>query len=79
MKCVVATGIAPFLGISHNRLKNGRLIHYVNNLVLAQRGPYGIAEFWPERSTSLNSQKAGGPLCPNTTRLSLVLARPGRP
>jgi hypothetical protein len=29
MKCVVATGIAPFLGISHNRLKNGCLIHYV--------------------------------------------------
>jgi hypothetical protein len=56
MKCVVETGIASFLEISHNRLKNEWLIHYVN-LVLARRGPYGITKFWPERSTSLNSQK----------------------
>jgi hypothetical protein len=37
MKCVVANGIVPFLEISHNPLKNGCLIHYVNNLVLARR------------------------------------------
>jgi hypothetical protein len=78
MKCVVATGIAPFLEISHDRLKIGWLIQWVN-LVLARRGPYGMAKFWPERSTSLNSKKTGGPLCLATTRLSLVLAKPGRP
>ena len=53
MKCVVANGIVPFLEISHNLRKNGCLIHY-----LFWHDADGIAEFWPERSTSLNSQAA---------------------
>src|SRR5215471_19134703 len=57
MKCVVANGIVPFLEISHNPLKNGCLIHYVNNLVLAQREPIRNRGVLAREVASLNSQK----------------------